>query len=483
MPLAYDLVIIGATAAGVQAADLAARWGARVVLVEQGMVETAPEAIGDRVLLEVGQTLEQAKRAIQLGVWQTGESGGEVDPAPLWQLTQRWTAAVGSTLEAAQSGAVLATSGVEVISGCGEFCRKPDLGFLVRGRLLRSRAYLLATGGCSVVPEIEGLSVAGYLTPRTLMQQEQLLKRVRNLVVIGADARGTALAQAFARLGIAVTMITTRSQILPGVDPEIASLIQAHLEAIGVGVLTSTAISQIRPIQGKKWVQAGDRAIEADEILLAAGQQPNLAGLNLEAANLDWRADIPINAKLQTRNPRIYACLGQIDGDYAAHVAAHEAAIAVKNALFFPWFTATRQTLPRLVCTNPALAWIGFTEADAMQQYGQEVMILRQRFETIQKAQLRGEPTGLCKLIVRRNGMILGAHLVGAEAGEWIGAIALAIQQKLPIRTLATLSLPSPTFAEVLRNTALEWDRLRLEDNPIQQDFLEWWFATRRSWG
>jgi pyruvate/2-oxoglutarate dehydrogenase complex dihydrolipoamide dehydrogenase (E3) component len=277
-------------------------------------------------------------------------------------------------------------------------------------------------------------------------------------------------------------MVTTHSQILPGADSEIAGLIQAHLEAIGIHVLTRTSISQIRPIQDKKWVQAGNRAIEADEILLATSQQPNLAGLNLEAAGLFWQKGFAVNAKLQTHNPRIYACLGQIDGDYAPHVAVYEAEIAVKNALFFPWFTASQQFLPRLVSTAPELAWIGLTEAQAVKRYGREAMVLRQRFETNQKAQVQGQTGGLCKLIVRRNGTILGAHLVGGEAGEWIGAIVLAMQQNLPIRTLANLSLPAPSFGEILRNTALEWERLRLERNPKRRDFLEWWFATRRSW-
>ena len=246
-------------------------------------------------------------------------------------------------------------------------------------------------------------------------------------------------------------------------------------------MLTETTVTQVRQIDDKKWVQAGDRAIEADEIILTT-RPFDQATLNLDATNIkSSAAGITVNKKLQTINTRIYACRGCNAGDPTPHLALADAHIAVKNALFLPIAKINDSHVPSVVSTVPALARVGQTEASAIQRFGKDAVVLQQPFKTLNKAQIQGETTGFCKLIVHRNGTLLGAHIVGAQADELISTIALAMQQDLNIEAIADLVLPSSSLAEIIQQTAAEWHRLRLQRNPSLQAFLEGFFNWRRS--
>jgi pyruvate/2-oxoglutarate dehydrogenase complex dihydrolipoamide dehydrogenase (E3) component len=220
-----------------------------------------------------------------------------------------------------------------------------------------------------------------------------------------------------------------------------------------------------------------------DELVVAMGQSPRVDSLNLEAVGVKWdQHGISHNPKLQTTNPKIYVCEGRLGTECYSHIARYEAAIAVKNALFFPRWVVSYRDLPWLVPTQPEVAWIGLTEAQAVTQYGKQVQVLRRSFNTLPKAQLRDDLTGLCKLVVHRNGRILGAHLLGEQASEWMGAIALAMQHNLKIQDLTHLVLPSPTWAEILPEIAKDWQMQRLAQKPWLQDLYDSFFDFRRSW-
>jgi pyruvate/2-oxoglutarate dehydrogenase complex dihydrolipoamide dehydrogenase (E3) component len=172
--------------------------------------------------------------------------------------------------------------------------------------------------------------------------------------------------------------------------------------------------------------------------------------------------------------------LGQRELTYCPNRAIHEARIALKNALFLPMFAADEFSIPLIVHTEPELAVIGLTEPAAIQRYGKAVLVLQESFNSIAKAQISGNLTGFCKLIVHRSGRILGAQIVGSQASEMIGTIALAMQQNLPIQALTKLNLPIWTRSEIISKTAAQWHDLRLKHQPRLQDFLEAWFQWRR---
>ncbi len=461
MAVDYDLVVIGNTATGIYAALSAAKLKARVAIVEQNI--RSDSSIVRHAFTEIGDITQTLDRVNQLGLYNP-ETIGSLQLAE----AKKWADTIASTLQQLDSPAVLASLGIEFIASAGEFCRQPNPGFLVDQRVLRSRSFLIATEQIPVIPTIEGLQTTGYLTSETIGQTIP-----SKLVIIGDHTIGIETAQTFNRLGSQVTLIVSAG-FLETVDREAAFLIQAQLESEGIRVLTHTQVTQVRKIQSKKWVQAGDKAIETDEIFLAAGFQPNLEFLNLEAMGISF--PIRVNTKLQTVHDRIYIC-----GSPVPSIAQQEVNIALRNALFFPGFKIDDRKIPRAVFSNPQLAWVGLTESQAIQAYGKDVVIVRQFFKTLAKAQIQTKPTGFIKVITRRNGRILGAHIVGADASELISPIVLAINQKLKVQVFRDLGFLSPTFSEILGRVAIEWESQKLNHNSGLQDFLESFFRWRRA--
>lgn len=480
MSVDYDLVVIGNSTAGVEAAIAAARLKARVALVTQSLFSTHFAEAAYHSLLQVGQSQEQWRQLQASPLWSVPESFSDLVQR---QAIHHWAELTATRLEASHTGAVLASLGIDVIADQGEFCRKPAPGLMVGGRFLSARAYLLALEPRPLVPNIEGLQKTGYLTVETLTQQLPRLQTGQHLAVIGQEGEAIALAQALNRLNFSTTLLVAAPRILPDADLEVARWLQAQLETEGVRILTDVEITQIRSIQGQKWIQVGRQGLEVDELILAVAQAPRVESLNLEAVKVKWdEQGIWHNAKLQTTNPKVYVCEGRLGSTCYSHIARYEATIALNNALFFPHLTASYRSLPFTVHTQPEVTWLGLTEAQAVSRFGKQVQVLRRSFNTLPKAQLRDDLTGFCKLIVHRDGHLLGAHLLGDHASEWSSTIALAMQQNLTIQALSRLVLPSPTWAEVIQGAAMEWHTRRLEQRPWLQNLYDSFFDLRRSW-
>jgi pyruvate/2-oxoglutarate dehydrogenase complex dihydrolipoamide dehydrogenase (E3) component len=482
MTIDYDVVIIGGSLVGRYAAMNAAQQRANVALVEPSSLcdgfiyHHAFRSITNRLQLLEGtdgsgihirSTSESEKCQIFVG----------------WQEAILYAKSVAANLSEQLSPAILGAAGVDVISGSGQFQSSRDLNFFVNDRLLSARTYLLATGSSPAIPAIEGLASAGYLTLSNIWESLNSSAPPQNLVIIGGTPQSIELAQILIRLGFQVALIVYRPDILPHVDPEISALLQAQLEIEGVRVLTQTVVTQVKQIESKKWVQAGDKAIETDEIIVATGLQPNIESLDLPTAGVKWHPKrLLVNKKLQTTNPRIYACGDVIGGYDLINVANYEAKIAIQNALFFPTRKVNYNCVPWALFTQPMLAQVGLSENQAKRQYGnEEVLILHKYFKSLTAAQLTEETTGICKLIVKRNGEILGGWVLGKESGELINIVALAISQKIKVKHLANLSTVYPSFAEILQQTALEWNQQRLSNFGLQE-FLDDFFLFRRSW-
>ena len=489
--LDYDVVIIGGTAAGRFAALTATHLKARVALVEssnngQEFSLSAKHSSFARLrynqaLLEMGRFAKQIRFLQQFTT--PIENNSAAETALEFDIAKLWSSGVVSNLEEINSPAALATAGVDIIVGKGEFIVKPDLAFAVNGRLLKSRSFLLATPPQPAIPDIEGLLSTGYFTADSRQLSE--LKKLPNTIVdIGGDPAGVELAQAFSRLGVRVTMVLKSSHILAKEDADAARLVQASMEAEGVRILTQTEVTQARIIDGKKWIQAGNEAIEADEILVAAGcKMSSLESLNLLATRVDFNEEgLILNNKLQTTNPRIYACTDVTGGYQFANIANYEAKIAVKNALFLPIFKVDYRGIPWAIFSDPQLARVGMTEAQAITRYGDDIIVCQEYFKTADKAQIMGETTGFCKLIGRRNGEILGASLVGPQAAELIHSLALAMRQGLKVNAIAQLPHIWPTLSEINGKTAAAWQLQSFRSRSFLPNLLENLFHWRRYW-
>lgn len=468
MAVDYDIVIIGGSLTGRYAATIATQFQATVALVEPPQQAIFPNLLIPHALAYSGK-LRQQPGEIALGISADNQSTTQ------WVDVMQGAKGVVANVEEQYSPAVLAALGVDVISGIGQFERTPSLTFSVNQRQLRSRSYLLATGSRPVIPNIEGLQATGYYTLPEVFSVLTSPNPPTRWVIVGGDPSGIQMAQIFTRFGLDVTLIVKHSCILPQEDPAIAQLIQAALEAEGVRILTGTPVTQIKQIQGKKWVQAGNQAIETDEILLCAGQQPDLAHLNLETVGVQsHRNRLAINAKLQTTHPRIYACGEAIGGYPLTNIANYEAAIALKNALYFPRNRVDYSSIPWAVFSEPQLARVGLTETQARRGYG-DVVVLRQYFKSVAAAQMEMATTGVCQVVLLPNGEILGATIVGSYAAELIHVFSLAIAQRMKIDKIAQLAPVYPSFSEIFAQIAILAYQTQLIRPSILDQFLALW--------
>ena len=325
MAVDYDLVVIGSTPAGIYAAKSAVQLQARVALVTQSdrpknanwediflpndvLFNYSFATVGRFKNLLANSSLTATKDSLSLSLTEAGE----------------WIQDSKRAVQSLDSLSNLATLGVDVIVGKGEFCAKPQLKLQVETRSLISRRFLLATGSNFTADFLDPDVCKNYLTIRDL-EREKLSELPTNIIIIGSEPIALELAHNLSIFGKKVTLVVREKRILPQEDRDISSLMQAQLEAAGIAILVDSHISQIKIINEQKWVQAGDRAICADEIIVADCRQPNIAELNLAGVNVKHdRRRVCVNQKLETTNPNIYACGDLIGGYSLPNIARYE---------------------------------------------------------------------------------------------------------------------------------------------------------------
>lgn len=474
MSVEYDVVIIGGGSGGLVVASAAAQLKAKVALVERDRLGGDCLWFGcvpSKSLIHASRIAYEVKNAGRFGIHCQNM---EIDFAKAAGHVQNVIAAI----EPHDSPARFRGLGVEVIFGDGKFINRHT--FEVNGRSLKARAFVIATGSRPKTLPIPGLEQAGYLTNEQVFSVKQC---PQSLAIIGAGPIGCELGQAFQRLGSQVTLISSREGILPKEDPELAEIVQNQLEAEGIQILTNCRAERVEIENGQKVVTAGDQKLVVNEILVAAGRSPNIESLNLEAAGVKvGKQGITVNDKLQTTNPRIYACGDVIGGYQFTHVAGYEASVILKNALFFPLTKANYRVIPWCTFTDPELARVGLTEAQARQQYGDDIYVLKQPFAEVDRAQAEAATHGFAKIITRRNGEILGAHLVGPAAGELIHEIVMAMSNQLKISALTSFIHIYPTLSEINSKVALQLTKQKYAKNQGLQTLLGKFFQWRRSW-
>jgi len=473
MAVEYDVVIIGGGSGGLVVASAAAQLKAKVALVEKDRLGGDCLWFGcvpSKSLLHASRVAHEVKTSSRFGIYsmppniQFSEAIGHVQK-------------VISNIQPNDSPERFESLGVEVIFGEGQF--KDQKTFMVNGRDLNARAFVVSTGSRPKVPPIEGLEEAGFLTNEQVFS---LKERPDSLVVIGAGPIGCELGQALHRLGSQVTMISSRDHILPKENPEAALVVEEQLEADGINVIRGKRAQKVEVIDGKKHLWVGDEEVIVDEILVSSGRVPNVDSLNLEAAGVQYNEKgLIVNQKLQTSNKRIYGCGDVIGGYQFTHVAGYEAAVVIQNALFFPSAKADYRVIPWATFTEPELARVGLTEEQARERYGNEFEVLKQEFADVDRAQAEGETKGFAKIITTPKGQILGAHIVGPSAGEIIHEVILAMQNQLPVSALTGMIHIYPTLSEVNSKAALQLKKRNYAKNELLQNTLRRLFRFLRS--
>ena len=352
--------------------------------------------------------------------------------------------------------------GVEVIRAEARFVGPREL--IAGNRAISARRTVIATGSEPGIPPIPGIDTVPYFTNETIFENAQLPER---LLIVGAGAVGTELAQAHRRLGSRVTLIEAATA-MPRDDAELVATLLQCLAAEGIAIHQHTAIKRAEPYGGGIALtverDGRDSRIEGSHLLVAAGRKPRIAELDLDRAGVRYGQDgIQVDRRLRTTARGVYAIGDVIAGaPRFTHGASYQAGVVIRNALFRLPAKADYAALPWVTYTDPELAQIGLTEAEARRRHGDDVKVSRIDFAGNDRAQAERETLGAAKIVSRRNGHILGASILGAHAGELIQAWTLALSKRLTLHDIAGTIAPYPTFGEVGKMAAAEFYKPKL---------------------
>lgn len=459
----YDLAVVGGGTAGLVAAAVAAGLGARVALVERRLLG------GD--CLNWGCV---PSKALLAAAKAAAAGKGPPPPAAFADAMGRMRR-LRAEIAAHDSAERFAGLGVDVFLGEGRFVAGDRLE--VDGAEIAFRRAVIATGARPVVPPIEGLARSGYRTNETLLEWEALPGRV---AVVGGGPIGCETAQALARFGARVHLLEALDRILPADDPEAAGVVAGALAADGVDLRAGWPVEAVEPAGRARRVRGpGGEALEVDEIVVAVGRAPNVEDLGLEAAGVERGEEgVVVDEKLRTTNRRIWAAGDVVPGPRFTHVSDAQARIAVRNALFPGGRKASALTIPRVTYTDPELAVVGSTAAEAAAA-GIEVDAWTVPYADLDRAVLDGRTEGFARVWTRKGGdAIVGATIVGARAGDVIGEVALAIERGVGLGDLSDVVHPYPTYAEALRKLGDQVQRTRL--TPLAKRAIGWWLRWTR---
>jgi len=446
--LEVDICVIGGGSGGLSIAAGASQMGARVVLVEKAKMGGDCLNYGcvpSKALLAAGHAAQAVRRASRFGVT-AGDP--QIDGKAVFNHVQ----GVIDAIAPHDSVERFEGLGVTVVQAAGRFVGPQEIE--AGGTIIKAKRFVVATGSRAFVPPIPGLDETPFLTNETLFERDKLPE---HLLVIGGGPIGIEMAQAHRHLGAAVTVLEMAS-ILPNDDPELADVIRTRLlkEKIalreGVKVVgtakTTTGVAVTLEADGRK------ETIEGTHLLVAAGRRPNVEGLDLEKAGIVYSPKgIEVDARLRTANKKVFA-VGDVAGGYQfTHAAGYHAGVVIKNALFRLPAKADYSAMPWVTYTAPELAHVGLSEKAAKEKHG-EIRILRWPFFENDRAQAEGETDGMIKVITTKSGKILGASIVGAQAGELIQVWVLAVGRKMKIGAIASMIAPYPTLGEVGKRAA-----------------------------
>jgi pyruvate/2-oxoglutarate dehydrogenase complex dihydrolipoamide dehydrogenase (E3) component len=436
----YDMVIIGAGAGGLIAAGFAVKLGARVALVEKDRIGGDCTWIGcvpSKALLKVAKIAHHVRTASQYGI---------VSQAPVTDMAK-----VHEYLDAAiqhiykpTAPEALRQKGMDVYLGPTQFADKESI--IVGDQTLRSKHFLITTGARPYIPPITGLDTVAYLTYEHIFDTKQL---PQSMIVVGGGPIGAEISQAYQRLGCQVTVVADR--LLPKEDPDVRQVLQQVFERERVRFVWGRAISARR--EGETIVvSTGGQEARGELLLIASGRKPNLEGLDLEKAGVQYSGKgITIDDRLRTTARNIYAAGDVVGGYQFSHFAGWQAFQAVRNALLPGSSSGFADVVPRITFTDPEVAHVGLTEEQARSQFGAEMTVSRWDLSRVDRAVCDDDLNGFIKIIAKKDGAILACTIVAERAGETINEVSVAMKRRLKIDDIAGTIHAYPTYSTGLQ--------------------------------
>lgn len=446
-----DICVIGGGSGGLSVAAGAAQMGAQTVLVEghkMGGDCLNYGCVPSKALLAAAHRATAAEDNAAFGL------SAETPKVNFAKVMQHVDAVVKS-IEPMDSVERFAGLGVHVIEAKARFINRKTVW--AGNVTVSAKRFVIATGSMAAVPPVKGLSKVPYLTNETVFS---LTRQPKHLMILGGGPIGAEMAQAFRRLGSQVTVLEAQ-RILGREDEEISAHVKTQLMADGVdsreGVRVSAAKHSGTGARTKITLTTSDGEISGDALLVATGRAANIAGLDVEKADVklsDTSAPhILVDSRMRTANKKIFAIGDVAGGPQFTHAAGYHAGLVIRNILFFLPAKVNHAALPRVTYTNPELASVGLSEAEARAKYA-AIKVLRWPFEENDRARAERDERGMVKVITTRNGKILGASLVGAGAGDLLAPWTMALAQGLPISAMAGVIAPYPTRGEASKRAA-----------------------------
>jgi pyruvate/2-oxoglutarate dehydrogenase complex dihydrolipoamide dehydrogenase (E3) component len=448
--LMYDLAIIGAGSAGLSIAAAASQFGEKVVLFEKDEMGgdcLNTGCVPSKALLAAAKAAEAHRSSAPFGI---APDQPKIDFANAMAHVEK----VISTIAPHDSQERFEALGVKVVRAPARFNSVNTLE--AKGKTYVARRIVIATGSRAGVPPIPGLTEVPFFTNETIFKNREL---PGHLLVIGAGPIGLEMAQAHRRLGAQVTVLEAFTPLAKD-DPELAAVVLDALKAEGIEIAAGIKITRIEGKLGNIVVhREGGEPITGTHLLVAAGRVANVDGLHLEKAGIAYdKRGITVDKSLRsTTNRHVYAAGDVAGGLQFTHVAAYHAGLIIRNALFRLPIKNRTDIIPWVTYTDPELAHVGMTEAEARKMHGDKIRILRWHFKESDRAIAEGKSKGEVKLVTLANGRIIGASIVGANAGELIAMWALAVSQKLKASAIANLVLPYPTLGEAGKRAAITY--------------------------
>lgn len=460
----YDVLVLGGGAAGLTAAGVAVNLGASAMMVERDRLGgdcTWTGCIPSKTLLRAAEVAHQAATASHYGLPDT-------PIRPDFGALMRHVRGVREHVyEDADAPPIFEAMGVAVRHGRARFVDAHTVEIEGEGGTGRvsGRYVVIATGGRPAVPPVPGLDGVPFLTTESLFEIED---RPAHLGILGGGPIGVEMAQAFRRLGSDVTVLDRGPRILSKDDPDLAGILQERLAAEGVRFVMNAEAEHVERDPSTGSGQAGERIaltvkgaserLVVDALLVAAGRRPNVEGLGLDAAGIDFtQKGITVDAYGRTNVKHVYA-VGDVAGQFAfTHMSEHTAKVAVTHALLKLPMKVDAAHLPWVTYTDPELAHVGRTAAQ-LEKDGTAFETYRFPYDRLDRAITEGAAVGEIRVYATRwRGKILGATVLGGRAGELIGELALAMRHGVSLREISDTIHPYPTYGLGVRRVADQW--------------------------
>lgn len=442
--LTPDICVIGGGSGGLSVAAAAAAFGVEVVLLEKGKMGGDCLNYGcvpSKAIIAAGKHARAAIDGKKFGV--------HVDKVDVnfAEVNAHIKDVIGG-IAPHDSPERFRSLGVNVIEQAGVFI---DADTVQAGdTIIKARRYVIATGSSAFVPPIPGIDEVDYLINETIFEQTE---RPDHLIVIGGGPIGMEMAQAHHRLGSKVTVVEG-FKALGKDDPELAEVVLKRIREEGVEILEDTKVVKLAKAKSGVSVTVetseGQRDIKGSHVLVATGRAANVNGLGLEQGQIEYdRRGIKVGDNMRTSNKRVYA-IGDVAGGFQfTHVAGYHAGLVVQQILFRLPAKENREIIPWATYTEPELANVGLTEAQAREKYGDDISVLKWEYAENDRARAERKTDGLIKIVADKKGRLVGVAIAGAGAGEMINMWALAITNKMKLSNVRGYIPPYPTMSEI----------------------------------